>query len=182
MERGHGTARNSSAGRCGLPSRPQSAPLVIDSLAATDNLGLGRVAMDQPKRRRVLLCHKTLARFDVGFAGVEILTRGGGLWVSNQGTRQRITVCRLCRGDHVGAWPCRSCGAVPIVLRGTAVARRSQERRADGGPRAAGACAGGAPIAASFRGKGRVVGRRGARGSARPCPAHHRAARPDPAP
>jgi hypothetical protein len=31
----------------------------------------------------ILLCHKMLARFDVGLSVVEILTRGGGLWVSN---------------------------------------------------------------------------------------------------
>jgi integrase len=30
----------------------------------------------------VLLCHKLLARFDRGLSGMEILTRGGGLWVS----------------------------------------------------------------------------------------------------
>jgi hypothetical protein len=30
----------------------------------------------------VLLCHKFLARFDGGLSGMEILTRGGGLWVS----------------------------------------------------------------------------------------------------
>src|SRR3954471_23443316 len=30
----------------------------------------------------VLLCHKLLARFDAGLALLEILTRGGGLWVS----------------------------------------------------------------------------------------------------
>jgi hypothetical protein len=34
-------------------------------------------------RLLVLLCRKMLARFHVGLSVVEILTRGGGLWISN---------------------------------------------------------------------------------------------------
>ena len=35
-----------------------------------------------PNRRLILLCHKYLARFATDLSGMEILTRGGGLWVS----------------------------------------------------------------------------------------------------
>jgi hypothetical protein len=34
-------------------------------------------------RRLVLLCHKLLARFDSRLSRMEILTLGGGVWVSN---------------------------------------------------------------------------------------------------
>jgi hypothetical protein len=33
-------------------------------------------------RSLILLCHKLPVRFDAGCSGMEILTRGGGLWVS----------------------------------------------------------------------------------------------------
>ena len=95
-------------------------------------------------------------------------------------TWQRITVGSLCRGNHVGVRARRSRGSVPVVLRGIVVARRSQERRADGRARAAWTCASGASIDASFRGEVRVVRRGSALGGARPCPADHRTTRPDP--
>jgi hypothetical protein len=57
---------------------------------------------------------------------LEILTRRGGLWVSKPAQTGRITVGCLCRGDHVGAWPCRSCRTVPLVSCGTAAARRTR--------------------------------------------------------
>jgi len=53
--------------------------------------------------------------------------------------RQRITICRLCRGDRVSARPHRSRGALPLL---------SQERGTDGRARAAGAGAGSTPVAA----------------------------------
>jgi hypothetical protein len=33
-------------------------------------------------KRLILLCHKFLARFDACLSGMEILTHGGGVWVS----------------------------------------------------------------------------------------------------
>jgi hypothetical protein len=88
-----------------------------------------------------------------------------------QGRWQRITVLHLCRGAHVGAGVRRSRGATLVVLRGIAAAGRSQERRAGGRARGAGACAGNPSVTSSLCGKGRMVGRHRACGDARPCPA-----------
>src|ERR1035437_8756401 len=68
-------------------------------------------------------------------------------------TRQRITVHGLCPGDYVGSRSCRSRDAVPIILRRTTAARRSQKRRADGRAPAARARAVSAPVTASPRGE-----------------------------
>jgi len=47
-----------------------------------NRLNLNRLAWSFYDSALVLLCHKTLARFDGTLSGMEILTRGGGLWVS----------------------------------------------------------------------------------------------------
>src|ERR1700739_1709179 len=65
----------------------------------------------------------------------------------------------------------------PIILCGTFPARRSKECGADGCAHAAGTRAGCASVAASLHSEGRLVGRRGARGGARPRAARHREAR-----
>ena len=133
-------------------------------------------------RYLVLLCHKNLDRFGVDLVGVQILTRGGGAWVSYPAR---------AAANH-GSWPMsrrsRQRSATPIARRRSAPIARdcccpASARAWNRWPRACsrgGARAGGASVAASLRGKVRLVRRRGSCGGACPCPTHHRTARADP--
>src|SRR3954447_5150501 len=65
-----------------LPIRPTHAPAasaaeaVENQIDAASGKGFFRILL-------VLLCHKILAPIRRRLSGMEILTRGGGLWVSN---------------------------------------------------------------------------------------------------
>jgi len=60
--------------------------------------GIGELHMKQ----LILLCHKTLVRLDDLCVRVEILTRGGGLWVSNP---NRKAVCVNAKLECPLSWP-----------------------------------------------------------------------------
>src|SRR4051812_21024610 len=83
----------------------------------------------------------TIAGANYSYCVINLLSNSTPLWhcwrfslveagcgSQDQRRRQRITVHDVCRDDHVGTWPCRSCRAISVVLRGTAAARRAQER------------------------------------------------------
>ena len=63
----------------GVYAGPTSAVSSVPTPAANQ----GRGGTGNLDRRLILLCHKTLLRFSSLLVRMEILTRGGGLWVSD---------------------------------------------------------------------------------------------------
>src|SRR5271165_3529237 len=64
--------------------RPFDLPIVASWRTTTAVVPVVWTGSGENKLRLVvLLCHKLLARFEAGLSVMEILTRGGGLWVSN---------------------------------------------------------------------------------------------------
>src|SRR3954468_12079513 len=94
-------------------------------------------------RAIVLLCHKILAPIRRRLSGVEILTRGGGLWVSNPRhvAANHGSPPMSRRSRRRWGTPIAQCHSGRIV-RGCCCPAIAQERRADRRARAAGASAG----------------------------------------